>query len=57
MTREVWQAVAERRIGLPPVFHRFPLGEAAAAHEAAQGRDTFGRVVLVVRTDDPIAMS
>jgi NADPH:quinone reductase-like Zn-dependent oxidoreductase len=51
MTREVWQLVAERRIDLPPVLHRFPLSEAAAAHRAAAGRDCFGRVVLVVTQD------
>jgi NADPH2:quinone reductase len=54
MTREVWRAVAERRLPPPPVFHRFPLAEAAAAHEAARGRDIFGRVVLTVRDDDPL---
>jgi NADPH:quinone reductase-like Zn-dependent oxidoreductase len=48
MTREVWQKVAERRIEPVPVFHRFPLSQAAAAHEAASGRDVFGRVVLEV---------
>jgi NADPH:quinone reductase-like Zn-dependent oxidoreductase len=46
MTREVWQAVAERRVEPAPVFHRFPLSEAAAAHEAAAGREIFGRVVF-----------
>jgi NADPH:quinone reductase-like Zn-dependent oxidoreductase len=51
MTREVWQEVAERRLAPPPVFHRFPLSEAAAAHEAARGRDIFGRVVLEVRPE------
>jgi NADPH:quinone reductase-like Zn-dependent oxidoreductase len=54
MIREVWQAVAERRIPPPPVFHRFPLAEVAAAHEAARGRDIFGRVLLIVRDDDPM---
>jgi NADPH:quinone reductase-like Zn-dependent oxidoreductase len=53
MTREVWQAVAERRVPPPPVFHRFPLAEVVGAHEAARGRDIFGRVVLTVRDDDP----
>jgi NADPH:quinone reductase-like Zn-dependent oxidoreductase len=48
MIREVWQKVAERRIEPAPVFHCFPLSEAAAAHEAASGRDVFGRVVLEV---------
>jgi NADPH:quinone reductase-like Zn-dependent oxidoreductase len=54
MAREVWRAVAERRLPPPPVFHRFPLAEAAAAHEAARGREIFGRVVLTVRDDDPL---
>jgi NADPH:quinone reductase-like Zn-dependent oxidoreductase len=52
MTREVWRAVAERQVPPLPVFHRFPLAEAAAAHEAARGRELFGRAVLVVRDDD-----
>jgi hypothetical protein len=30
------------------VFHRFALEQVAAAHEAALGRDLFGRVVLTV---------
>jgi NADPH:quinone reductase len=53
MAREVWRAVAERRVPPPPVFHRFRLAEVAAAHEAARGRDIFGRAVLTVRDDDP----
>jgi NADPH:quinone reductase-like Zn-dependent oxidoreductase len=48
MTREVWRAVAERRLAPPPVHARFPLTEAAAAHQAAAGRDVFGRVVLQI---------
>jgi NADPH2:quinone reductase len=48
MTREVWRLVGERRIEPPPVSARFPLAAAAQAHEAAAGRDVFGRVVLVV---------
>jgi NADPH:quinone reductase-like Zn-dependent oxidoreductase len=48
MVREVWRLVSERKIEPPPVSARFPLAEAAAAHEAAAGRDIFGRVVLVV---------
>jgi NADPH:quinone reductase-like Zn-dependent oxidoreductase len=53
MTREVWQWVAERRVEAPPVLHRFPLSEAAAAHEAAAGREIFGRVVLLVGQPSP----
>jgi NADPH:quinone reductase-like Zn-dependent oxidoreductase len=56
MTREVWQHVAEHRLGAPPVFHRFALADAAAAHEAARGRDIFGRVVLIVRSEQPAAL-
>jgi NADPH:quinone reductase-like Zn-dependent oxidoreductase len=48
MIRDVWRLVGERRIEPPPVSARFPLAEAPAAHEAAAGRDVFGRVVLVV---------
>jgi NADPH:quinone reductase-like Zn-dependent oxidoreductase len=51
-TREVFAAVADRRLDPPPVRHRFPLAEAAAAQEAAEGRELFGRAVLVVR-DEP----
>jgi NADPH:quinone reductase len=48
MTREVWRLVGEGKIDPPPVAARFPLADAAEAHEAAAGRDIFGRVVLVV---------
>jgi NADPH:quinone reductase-like Zn-dependent oxidoreductase len=48
MIRDVWRLVGERRIEPPPISARFPLAEVAAAHEAAAGRDVFGRVVLVV---------
>lgn len=50
-TREVFQMVADRRLGPPPVLHRFPLSAAAAAQRAAAGRDLFGRAVLIVRED------
>jgi NADPH:quinone reductase-like Zn-dependent oxidoreductase len=52
MTREVWRLVGERRIEPPPIAATFHLSEAARAHEAAAGRDLFGRVVLVV--DPPL---
>jgi NADPH2:quinone reductase len=48
ITREVFDAVAAGRLAPPPVFHRFDLRDAAAAQEAARGRDLFGRAVLVV---------
>jgi NADPH:quinone reductase len=48
-TREVFQAVANRVLEPPPVFHRFALQEVAGAHDAALGRDLFGRAVVVVR--------
>jgi NADPH:quinone reductase-like Zn-dependent oxidoreductase len=47
-TEEVFGAVAEGRLAPPPVFHRFPLEQVAAAHEAAAGRDLFGRAILTV---------
>jgi NADPH:quinone reductase-like Zn-dependent oxidoreductase len=50
-TCEVFHMVAERLLEPPPVFHRFGLAEAPAAHEAAAGRDLFGRAVLVVREE------
>jgi NADPH:quinone reductase-like Zn-dependent oxidoreductase len=48
VTREVFAAVADRRLPPPPVLHRFPLEQIAAAHEAAVGRDLFGRVIITV---------
>ncbi|MEU3891914.1 alcohol dehydrogenase catalytic domain-containing protein [Streptomyces sp. NPDC029041] len=48
MTRDVWQAVSDRRIEPAAVLHRYPLSQAAAAHAAAVSRDTFGRVILEV---------
>jgi NADPH:quinone reductase-like Zn-dependent oxidoreductase len=50
-TRAVFAAVADRRLSAPPVFHRFGLDQVAAAHEAAAGRELFGRAVLVVRDE------
>jgi NADPH:quinone reductase-like Zn-dependent oxidoreductase len=49
MIDEVFRAVADGLLAPPPVFHRFPLEEIRAAHEAAAGRDLFGRVVLMIR--------
>ncbi|HEY7967179.1 MAG TPA: zinc-binding dehydrogenase [Solirubrobacteraceae bacterium] len=46
--REVFAAVADGTLPPPPVFHRFPLREVAAAHEAAAGRDLFGRAILTI---------
>jgi NADPH:quinone reductase len=48
MCRDVFAAVAGGRLAPPPVFHRHPLEDVAAAHEAAVGRDLFGRVVLTI---------
>lgn len=50
-TREVFQMVADRRLEAPPVFHRFGVADVAAAHEAASGRELFGRAVLVLREE------
>jgi NADPH:quinone reductase len=52
MARAVFAAVADGRIPAPPVFHRFPLEQVAAAQEAAAGRDVFGRVILDVRPEE-----
>jgi NADPH:quinone reductase-like Zn-dependent oxidoreductase len=52
-TEEVFAAVADGRLAPPPVFHRFALEEVAAAHEAAAGRDLFGRVILTVSAARP----
>ena len=46
--REVLAAVADGRLAPPPVFHRFPLEQIAAAHEAAAGRGLFGRAIVTV---------
>jgi NADPH:quinone reductase-like Zn-dependent oxidoreductase len=48
VTREVFAAVADGRLPPPPVFHRFPLEQIAAAHEAAAGRGLFGRVIVTI---------
>ena len=47
-TREVFAAVAAGTLPPPPVFHRFPLEQIASAHEAALGRDLFGRAIVTV---------
>jgi NADPH:quinone reductase-like Zn-dependent oxidoreductase len=52
MTREVFQAVADGWLAPPPVHHVYPLSEIAAAHDAAAGRDLFGRAVLRIRAED-----
>jgi NADPH:quinone reductase len=49
MIREVFGAVADGRLHPPPVPHVFPLEAAAAAHEAAAGRNLFNRAVLRIR--------
>ncbi|HTX09329.1 MAG TPA: zinc-binding dehydrogenase [Solirubrobacteraceae bacterium] len=54
-TREVFQLLTDRRLEPPPVSHHFPLADAAAAHEAASGRDLFGRAVLVVREEEAVS--
>jgi NADPH:quinone reductase len=46
--REVFAAVAAGTLAPPPVFHRFRLEQIAAAHEAARGRDLFGRAVVTI---------
>ncbi|HEX4034962.1 MAG TPA: alcohol dehydrogenase catalytic domain-containing protein [Solirubrobacteraceae bacterium] len=46
--REVFAAVAGGKLPPPPVSHRFPLREVAAAHEAAAGRELFGRAILTI---------
>ena len=40
--------MADGRLAPPPVCHRFALEEVAAAHEAAAGRELFGRAILTV---------
>jgi NADPH:quinone reductase-like Zn-dependent oxidoreductase len=52
MIAATWQAVADGRLKPPPIGRRFALTEAAAAHEAAAGRDLFGRAVLIVGDED-----
>ena len=51
VVREVWRMLAERRVAAPPVFHRFPIAEAPAAHQFAAGRDAFGKTVLIVEEE------
>ena len=50
-TTEVFAAVAAGTLAPPPVFHRFPLDQVASAHEAALGRDLFGRAILTLGDD------
>jgi NADPH:quinone reductase len=52
MAEQVCALVAQRRLEPPPVFHRYPLSEVAAAHVAAAGRELFGRAVLIPATAD-----
>jgi NADPH2:quinone reductase len=49
MTHEVFRAVADGWLAPPPVRHVYPLSQIAAAHDAAAGRDLFGRAVLRIR--------
>jgi NADPH2:quinone reductase len=51
MGEQAFALVADGRLPPPPVFHRFPLSEIAAAHEAARGRELFGRAVLLPARD------
>ena len=48
VTRDVFAAVGDGMIPPPPVFHRFSLEQIAAAHEAALGRELFGRAIVTV---------
>ena len=51
MAKAMFDLVADGRLQAPPIEHTFPLTEAAAAQEAAGGRDLFGRVILIVRDE------
>jgi NADPH:quinone reductase-like Zn-dependent oxidoreductase len=46
--REAFAAVASGTLAPPPIFHRYALDEIAGAHEAAIGRELFGRAVITV---------
>jgi NADPH:quinone reductase len=46
--REVFAAVGAGTLAPPPIFHRYALEEIAGAHEAALGRELFGRAVITV---------
>ena len=48
MIREVFAAVARGTVAPPPVFHRYGLEQLAQAHDAALGRDLFGRAVVTL---------
>lgn len=47
MAHEIFEHVAAGRLRPPPVWNRFALDEIARAHEAAAGRDLFGRAVVL----------
>jgi NADPH:quinone reductase-like Zn-dependent oxidoreductase len=47
----VWEAVADGRVPPPPIHDRFPLERIAEAHELIEARRNFGRVALIVRTE------
>lgn len=47
VAHEIFEHVAAGRLQPPPVYHRFALEEIARAHEAAAGRDLFGRAVVL----------
>jgi NADPH:quinone reductase-like Zn-dependent oxidoreductase len=49
--REVFAAVASGTLAPPPIFHRYALEEIAEAHEAALGRELFGRAVVTMGGD------
>jgi NADPH2:quinone reductase len=44
---QIFDCVASGQLPPPPVCHRYALEDIAAAHQAAAGRDLFGRIVLL----------